>query len=103
MFVNLNEITLPVNASSTPTAYAVPNTYAPRVRILNTCGSTVVVKPETSSTVTLTAPVAGTRFNGTAIADGAVEMFEIDEPITHISVYSATGTGLVYIQTCYGE
>lgn len=102
MFVNLNETSLPVTSSSTPTAYAIPEG-ANRARIYNGAGGSIVVKGETSSTVTLVAPVAGTKFAGTAIPDSTSEMFDISTGITYISVYSAAGTGLVYIQFTYGE
>jgi hypothetical protein len=102
MFVNMNDVTLPVTPSATPTAYAVPNG-ATRVRVVNSSGGVLVFEGETSSTVTLVAPVAGTRFAGTAMADGTVEMFNVSSGISHISIYSASGTGLVYIQFTTGD
>lgn len=102
MFVNLNDMSVDITASSTPTAYAIP---APslRVRVLNKAGASVVVKAETSSTSTLTAPVAGTKYQGATIGDGSVEVFDINPNTTHISVYSASGTGTVTIQAHNGE
>jgi len=102
MFVNINDRTLPITPSSTPTAYAVPND-AQRLRIVNTSGGVIVVKGETSSTSTLTAPVAGTQFQGTVMADGTVEMFNDSSNMSHISVYAATATGLIYIQYTTGD
>lgn len=102
MFVNVNEFSLPVTASSTPTAYALPDN-ATRVRVFNDSGATAVVKLETSSTATLTAPVAGTKFEGTAMPNQGVEMFDVSPEKTHITVYSASGTGTIYIQHTYGE
>jgi len=102
MFVNINDITLPVTASSTPTAYAVPNGVT-RMRILNASGDVALIKGETSSSVTLVAPVAGTRYQGTAMANGAVEMWNVSSSMSHISIYSATGTGLVHIQFTTGD
>ncbi len=105
MFVNLNDITLPITASSTPTAYAIPSTAlnCVRIRVNNACGSDVVVKGEISSTTTLVAPVSGTAYAGSSISNGTTEMFNDTTAWTHISVYSATGTGLVNLQFCYGQ
>lgn len=102
MFVNINDFTLPITVSSTPTAYAVPNGVT-RMRILNACGGIAIIEGETSSTSTLSAPVSGTLFQGTATPDGAVELFNVSSNMSHISVYSATGTGLVYIQFTTGD
>lgn len=105
MFVNLNQPTLPLTVSATPTAHAIPSSVqgTVRARILNASGGVLVVKPEISSTTTLTAPVSGTLANQTAMADQTVEMFDLSPNITHISVYSATGTGLAYIQFTLAE
>lgn len=102
MFVNVNEETLPVTASSTPTAYAVPNGTI-RLRVMNDAGDTVLIKMETSSSATLVAPVAGTKQKCAAIADQACEIFSTSEEKTYISVYSAAGTGTVYIQFTMGQ
>ena len=102
MFVNINDISLNITASSTPTAYALPAQMI-RIRVCNKAGDSVVLKAETSSTVTLTAPVAGTKYQGSTIVDGSTEVFNINPNTTHISVYSASGTGTVTIQSHDGE
>jgi hypothetical protein len=102
MFVNINDFSLPITPSATPTAYAIPNG-ATRMRIVNTSGGVLVVEGEVSSTTTLVAPVAGTQFQGSAMADGTVEMFNVSSSMSHISVYSSSGTGLVYIQFTTGD
>lgn len=103
MFVNLNDITLPITVS--PTAYAIPSAAlnCNRIRVNNACGADVVVKGEISSTTTLVAPVSGTAYAGSSISNGTTEMFDETTSWTHISVYSATGTGLVNLQFCYGK
>ncbi len=105
MFVSSNDLTLPVTVSSTPTAIAIPSIAGQnfRMRVYNDCGGTLLFKLETSSTVTLAAPVSGTAQNATAMEDGTVEMFNESTSPTHISVYSATGTGLAYFQFTYGD
>jgi hypothetical protein len=105
MFVNINEITMPVTVSSTPTAFAIPSQARDciRVRVFNDCGGTLLLKGETSSSSTLVAPVSGTAYNGTAVPNGGVEMFNETTGITHISLYSASGTGLAHIQFTYGK
>lgn len=102
MYVNLNDMSLDITASSTPTAYAIPANMI-RVRIVNKAGATIVVKAETSSTVTLTAPVVGTKYSASPIADGSTEVFNVNPNTSHISVYSASGTGMVHIQSHDGE
>lgn len=102
MFVNINDQTLPIAASVTPTAYAIPNRTT-RLRVFNSTGGVLVLEGEISSTTTLSAPVSGTRFTGTAMADGTVEMFNVSSSMSHISIYSATGTGLAYIQFTTGD
>lgn len=102
MFVNVNEITLPITASATPTAYALPDNIE-RFRVFNDCGATLLVKTETSTSTTLAAPVAGTRFSGSAMANQGVEVFNVNPNVQAVSIYSATGTGLVYIQFTYGQ
>lgn len=99
MFVNVNDINLPVTASSTPTVYAIPNPTCNKLRVHNAAGGVIVIKLETANSATLVAPVAGTKFNGSSMADGTVEMFDTNEETQYISVYSASGTGLVYIQS----
>ncbi len=102
MFVNINDTSLDITASSTPTAYALPAQMV-RIRVLNKAGDSVVLKLETSSTSTLTAPVVGTKYSGTTIADGSTEVFDVNPNTTHISVYSASGTGTVTVQSHGGE
>ena len=102
MFVNLNETSLPVTASSTPAYYSIPENVT-RFRIFNDAGATIVVKAETGAATTLTAPSAGTKFTGTAIANQGVEMFDTDADKKGVSVYSVSGTGTVYIQFTYGQ
>jgi WD40 repeat protein len=102
MFVNMNDVTLPITPSATPTTYAVPNGTT-RIRVVNASGGVLVFEGEVSSASTLSAPAAGTRFIGTAMADGTVEMFNVSSNITHISIYSASGTGLVYVQFTTGD
>lgn len=103
MYQNINAPSLDVTASSTPTAYALPSGSVTSWRIVNSAGSDVVLKAETSSTTTLTAPVSGTPYTGTRISTGAVELFNTNPNHTHISVYSASGTGTVSIQALAGE
>lgn len=103
MYQNINAPSLPITASSTPTAYALPAQGVTSWRITNNTGDSVVIKAETSSTSTLTAPSAGTSYNGTEVLNGTVELFDTNPSHTHISVYSATGTGIVTIQALAGD
>ena len=105
MFVGTNELTLPLTVSSTPTAYVIPSQVGNnfRMRVFNDCGDTLLFKLETSSTVTLAAPASGTSQNATAMKDGTVEMFNESSNPSHISVYSASGTGFAYFQFTYGD
>lgn len=102
MFVNINDMSLDVTASSTPTAYPIPATIT-RLRVVNNSGSSIVLKLETSSTSTLTAPVPGIKYSGTTMLHNQVEVFDVNPNTTHISVYSATGTGTVTLQSHGGE
>lgn len=103
MFVNVNDRSLDVTASATPTAYALPTLEMPRVRIVNNAGGAIVIKLETSSTTTLTAPVIGTPYTGTKMADGTIEIFDLTIGVTHLSIYAASGVGTITIQPTYGE
>ena len=101
MLVNINDSSLNVTASSTPTAYALPEgTY--RVRVVNKSGDLLVLKGETSSSVTLVAPTIGTMYKGSTMVDSSVEVFDVSPGITHISIYS-TGSGTVGLQFTYGQ
>lgn len=102
MFVNLNDMSVDVAASSTPTAYKLPGPCL-RVRIVNDSGDNLILKAEESSVVTLVAPTTGVTYQGTHMINGAIEIFDINPKTTHVSIYSPTGTGTVSIQSHNAE